>query len=380
MKDQVSAPWASFWRTAGPTHVLHRFEAVFTDKDRKPLPRVMREFLMVSLKTKGLATHYFSSFLYRKAVENVMDYLGNNEMKRIQLALANRQLVAMLGNKLFFYEHYRKSNIPLPRLLAYNLGQKLFLFTEGERCEACEIRSRNEMQDGIKRMFSLSPGSSIFVKPITASGGSGIRWLSSGQNGLPDAEIKELHDSVSSGCFMFQEKVAQNEEMSRLYPSSVNTVRVDTFTEPGKDPRIISMFVRVGANGSIVDNIAAGGLFIGIDAAKGTLRGVAYQKLGKGAAVFTSHPNTGVPFKGFRIPFFEEVKQLAVLAARWLPESLVGWDIAVSSKGPVLIEGNWYYDMQLSDVAYGGYRRNPAFLNLERYVRKSTESPQLSTR
>jgi len=41
---------------------------------------------------------------------------------------------------------------------------------------------------------------------------------------------------------------------------------------------------------------------------------------------------------------------------------MIGWDIAISNHGPVLIEGNArYYDMQLSDIAYGGYRNNPVF-------------------
>ena len=77
-------------------------------------------------------------------------------------------------------------------------------------------------------------------------------------------------------------------------------------------------------------------------------------------------------FQGFQIPFFEEVEeQIAIEAADWIPKALVGWDIAVSETGPALIEGNTrYYNTQASDMAYGGYRRNPVYKKLVAYANK----------
>ncbi len=71
---------------------------------------------------------------------------------------------------------------------------------------------------------------------------------------------------------------------------------------------------------------------------------------------------TGVVFENYQIPFFEEAKNLALRAARSLPAlRLVGWDIVISENGPLLLEGNHLYHIGMSEMAYGGYYRNPVF-------------------
>ena len=80
-----------------------------------------------------------------------------------------------------------------------------------------------------------------------------------------------------------------------------------------------------------------------------------------GAKIFTQHPDTGTIFDNFKIPYFEELKRLTKNAAILLPDKLIGGDIGISDKGPVLIEGNGYYGIDVSDLAYGGYRKHPVF-------------------
>lgn len=52
-------------------------------------------------------------------------------------------------------------------------------------------------------------------------------------------------------------------------------------------------------------------------------------------------PDTGVAFNGFQIPCFEQAKEMVLLAALESDKILVvGWDVAISDKEPVIIEGN----------------------------------------
>ena len=56
---------------------------------------------------------------------------------------------------------------------------------------------------------------------------------------------------------------------------------------------------------------------------------------------FECHPVTGVRFDGFQIPCFEEAKELVLKASLESDKILVvGWDVAISEDGPVVIEGN----------------------------------------
>jgi len=57
------------------------------------------------------------------------------------------------------------------------------------------------------------------------------------------------------------------------------------------------------------------------------------------------HPETGVTFSGFQLPFWAEVCALARRAARaFLPIRTIGWDFAMTAGGPCLIEGNFWAD------------------------------------
>ena len=53
------------------------------------------------------------------------------------------------------------------------------------------------------------------------------------------------------------------------------------------------------------------------------------------------HPVTGVKITGLKIPYWDEalkmVKELAVIDCR---NKSIGWDLAITSYGPDLIEGN----------------------------------------
>lgn len=53
------------------------------------------------------------------------------------------------------------------------------------------------------------------------------------------------------------------------------------------------------------------------------------------------HPATNVKFDGFKIPYWNEIKELVLKAAMVNPDvKVVGWDVAISNKGPLLIEAN----------------------------------------
>ena len=53
------------------------------------------------------------------------------------------------------------------------------------------------------------------------------------------------------------------------------------------------------------------------------------------------HPNSEVIFDNFVIPYYQEaIKQSLELHERLKEIPIIGWDIAISSEGPIFIEGN----------------------------------------
>ena len=124
--------------------------------------------------------------------------------------------------------------------------------------------------------------------------------------------------------------------MAEFHPKSVNTVRIPTFNVKG-DIRVVRPFMRTGCGDSVVDNAGSGGVFALIDTNTGTTFAVADEFNNS----FTEDPDSHKKMLGFTIPCWNEAVDTAKSLARILPNvKYVGWDLALTEKGWVLVEGN----------------------------------------
>lgn len=124
--------------------------------------------------------------------------------------------------------------------------------------------------------------------------------------------------------------------MQSLHPSSLNTVRIPTVRYDDR-VEVIHPFLRIGRGSAVVDNAGSGGIMGNIDVATGSVYAAA-DELGKDYKI---HPDTGVSLIGFTIPKWQEVLSLVKQMALVVPSvRYVGWDMALSPKGWVMIEGN----------------------------------------
>ncbi|MCR5147477.1 MAG: hypothetical protein K6C35_00780 [Eubacterium sp.] len=174
----------------------------------------------------------------------------------------------------------------------------------------------------------------IICKPADNFGGLGIRKYICSEIEEVDALYKEL---LENKIYDIEEGIHQHPEMSRLYPGSINTLRMATVR--GKNgPQFFYAILRMGVGGSFTDNATSGGIYTYVRR-DGLLKFDAYaEKIG---VYFDKHPDTGVTFKGYKVPMMKEAIELAIKAAEHVPElGYVGWDIAISDKGPVIVEGN----------------------------------------
>jgi hypothetical protein len=150
--------------------------------------------------------------------------------------------------------------------------------------------------------------------------------------------------------YILQEKLKQHEFLNSIAPFTMNTMRVVTFMDRNSKVHAHFGILRLGRQGNAVDNWDKGGISVALDLATGVLgRGVLKPKYG-GNWVET-HPDTGVAFSGLRIPHWDEVLRLCLRAAEGTPSlRTIGWDVALTSEGPVLIEGNPDWDLPMVQV------------------------------
>lgn len=176
----------------------------------------------------------------------------------------------------------------------------------------------------------------FMAKPEAGLCGKGIEKIHSEE----ESPIALYNALKTNGQTLLEEVLTQHEKVSHLYPDAINTVRMVTMTDDEGEPHLLYAAMRLGSGGAVVDNFNSGGMVIPVEPEEGRLVGVAVNKAG---ATFESHPDTGVKFDGYQVPCWKTCRKLALQAAVRMPTiRFVGWDLAITPKGPVLVEGNHY--------------------------------------
>lgn len=186
---------------------------------------------------------------------------------------------------------------------------------------------------------------SFFAKPDHGTCGNGIEKLKTADYPEPEKLLTYLKER---GLNVLEEPLSQHPEMARLHPQSVNTMRIVT-DRVGDTVHIAYIVLKIGRGGGFCDNSGQGGVICRVDEASGKICSVATDDYFQ---VYEIHPDTGIRFQGYQIPMVQEAVALAKRAALVVPEIRhVGWDVAITPDGPVLIEGNDYPGTDLCQLA-----------------------------
>ena len=174
----------------------------------------------------------------------------------------------------------------------------------------------------------------IIVKPVDATGGNGVeKFIYSN-----DEDAKSLYSKlVENKQLLVEECIKQHPEMSRLYEKSVNTLRMFTFFKDGQS-YFLQAVLKIG-NGGVIDNFSNGGMYTYVDET-GT---VFVEAIDQADNIYYNHPISNTQIVGFKVPMFKEAVELVKECSKVVPEvSYIGWDVAISENGPVIVEGNCF--------------------------------------
>lgn len=153
------------------------------------------------------------------------------------------------------------------------------------------------------------------------------------------SNIKQIFFNIlqKGGC-VCEEMIVQSNDLGQFNKSSVNTIRFMSMYDDGNFYKIFAM-LRTGRDGSFVDNASRGGVFAEIDVETGIVISDGYTKTR--LEHFEHHPDSNVKFKGFKIPKWNElIETIKEMHKKVYPVKLVGWDMALTDQGWVIVEGN----------------------------------------
>jgi hypothetical protein len=218
----------------------------------------------------------------------------------------------------------------------------------------------------------------VFGKP-SAGGGSvlidgvdGDRVvMSNGRRASLDGFCQAVFADFPAG-FILQSALDQHPDLTRAIGAAVGALRVVTIRDSDA-ARVLYMLWKIPAPQSVDDGFRDGAMLAAV--AEDGLVGRCRRGAGLDGHWIAAHPATGAGFEGQRIPFHDDLRRLACQAHALFPEfGIVGWDVAITAQGPVIVRADDDPCHVLWQRANGRGFRNPGFVaGLDAAARRSRE-------
>lgn len=284
-------------------------------KERTNVVYLWYDFIKCSIIHGAIINHYCRGGLYKLKGCERRKSLTYRRILRLYDASNNKEGIAILNNKHLFNKHFAP------------FVKRKWLFSD-------------EMDfDSFCNLCDSCP--ELIVKPEDGVEGAGISKITVP---VDVADRRKTFDNLKKASYMIEECIKQHPGM--VYNNtSVNTVRAHTMMDRNGEVHAMKMLLRIGVGDSVVDNYAHGGCVYEIDAATGRIISPSLKK--DGSEVYV-HPGTDIFVLGRCVPNWDKVIEGVKNAHRSLPQCrFIGWDVAVTSDGIELIEGNHNPDYEL---------------------------------
>ncbi|MDY0101592.1 MAG: sugar-transfer associated ATP-grasp domain-containing protein [Lentimicrobium sp.] len=356
-----------------PAKIKDFFIIILNDPYRKSVPRILWEYGRFIFIKPDVASQYFSKFIYRKGVTNFDDYAMTHKLRDLCWTLNDPDYHSIVDNRYLFELFFKKYNISVTTTYARNQNSLFFIDND-----FIQINTPGQFLEFIKEISLKSTKSeSIFIKKESGTGGGKFIYKVS-YAGLKENsdQLNEIFKVVRASSFVFQETVLQHEAISRINPFCVNTMRIETFTNKDNVSRIMSGILRLGFSDAYLDNVSKGGAYVGVDFTKGVLRREAVSDFTNGRArTYLEHPYSKIKFEDYPIPYFDEIKELVLQASQLVPQlKVIGWDVAITPDGPLLIEANEFPGMMSPDIGQKGIGKSPVFQEMKKEALEKEQS------
>jgi hypothetical protein len=237
-------------------------------------------------------------------------------------------------NLLFINKYVEKAvltglGIPTPKLLAA-IGN------------CYEIQTKEDL----KAFFDRTE-EDVVIKPISGKGGHNVLvlkkmdqgYLSGNQPYSLDDIWEHINKDYERGLIV-EERVIGVGHAQAMHPPSLNTFRVCTIRTNDMKWHAHTL-LKVGRGGAVVDNVGATGITMYFD---DELRSIYAHDFLQGSGI-THHPDTGVALTDVIVEGCQEVVAAGLSASRKLGfMGTIGWDIAYTEQGPLVLEGNLWWN------------------------------------
>lgn len=306
---------------------------------KKTILKVLSDLNKIAKHFKCFPDTYFRFGMYMKTwndMHTMMSFLPQTAYGRSTINKTKHTV--LIDDKIIFHDIMSYYGFPVP--------ERFFIYRDGEFRQGNNILSDSEVDSIIREINDQR----IFVKRFTGGAASGISIFTRKPDGSyidKRGEIvsaKMIRTHYSNEGYIFERALVQENELAQFNPDTVNTIRVLT-----NDKSIVAATIRFGGKGAFVDNTAAGGVAVDLDIQSGKLGDFGMREYD--LQHYYKHPGSGITFAGHKCSQWPRVKKLVENVLKVMPYyKSVGFDVATTPSGPVIIEINTGAGIYLSQM------------------------------
>ena len=299
---------------------------------------------------------YYSYGLYddrRFGFADKQRFLGRATQERILRRCNAPEWWLLAHDKLVFYALLEGHGLPVPRTRA--------LYHRTRRCSAAPRLSEPA---ALATWLRANLDQPCFAKPVAGIRSIGVAALQAyepagdrlrfmgGRTLAVDEFVAQLEPYRKDG-YLFQEMLAPHPALALLIGRRIGTVRLIILLEDGA-PSILHALWKIPVGDHPADNFwRPGNLLAALDAESGRIMRV-IQGVGPDQRELQRHPDGGGELKDATFPEWPALRALGFEAATVFPGlRMQAWDIALTERGPLLVEVNIGGDFNLPQLAHG---------------------------
>lgn len=273
--------------------------------------------------------------------------ISAESFQEYQLSVNLKSHLHLTEDKVKFHDFCVENNLPVPETVASIDTRKGSFWKKDE-----PIATEQDLIEGLANYpFDL------ICKPTQGAHGSEVTNLGyiNGKHILVDRPDTTLNDFLKAlfadkkAAYIIQRKLYCHQDIAEFTGNPIlQTLRIETYLDEDNQPQIIDRCIKLPEKGSIVDNFIYG---------TSQNRIASVDKKGVVIETYANCPEKKIVVKldyllnaagehdQLQLPFWQETEELVLRAQKlFAPLKTIGWDVGITNDGPILIEGNAFWD------------------------------------
>lgn len=202
----------------------------------------------------------------------------------------------------------------------------------------------------------------FYIKNITLEAGEGILYCKIVNNALQlkgeNITLTDLCKILGNKKWIVQKEYVSHQSLKTINPTALNSTRIYTILN-NTEPEFLCGYQGFATGNAKSDSWQHGSVFVGIDFKKETLKDFGLTSVSdKRKGLIIEHPDSHIKFKDYKIPFLKDAVEICIRAHRLLYFNfIIGWDVAITDSGPLVIEANEKPGMNVAQALNKGLRK-----------------------